>query len=810
MAFLDELRYTVRVLPREPWFTSLCVIMLAIGIGANTAIFSIVNGVLLRPLPYRDPARLVSLREVVPTIAATYPTLPASARHFTEWRQRCSSFSSLSAMDQGSANLTGVGEPERLQMARVSASLFDTLGVRPALGPGFATGDDTEGRDRVAVISESLWKRRFNADSSIIGRTITLDGAGYSVVGVLPAGFQLPVLSILENVTTALEQPEIYKPLVFTPGQLKELMGTYNYNVVARLKDGVSREAATAELNVVAAQLEAMAGEKVNLRSSVTLLQDSIVGKSRRSLVVLLGAVGAVLLIVCVNLANLMLARAERRAREWAIRTALGAGRARLVRQVLAEALLIALLGGILGMAIAAGSLGVLVRHVPADIPRLQDVRLDPHVLLFAFAVTMTTGVLFGLVPAWRSTRSDPQESLKSGGRMTAGARQSARFRSALLGMEVGLSTGLLVLAALLGESFMGVVNADKGFSAPAVLSARVVIPSAKYATDDQRNRFHEQVLGNLASAPGILSAAITTALPLTGETWVDAAWGQGDPRPESEQPIVNVRFVSSDFLKTMGIPLLSGRTFSESDRGRKVTVISERLARQLWPDRSPIGRQITRSGGQLHEVVGVAGDVRANPDQPPVAMVYWPYWEWAPRGVTLVVRSAGDPRMAGSAIRAAVRAVDPDVPIPVMQTMREVLEKSVAQRRFQMMLAAAFGATALLLAALGIYGVVSYSVARRTNEIGIRMALGALRRHVLRMVIGQGLAPVAVGLVLGITGSLAAGRVVSNLLYNVTAHDPSTIGAVAALVVLVSAAACWAPARRATRVDPLEALRYE
>jgi putative ABC transport system permease protein len=517
-----------------------------------------------------------------------------------------------------------------------------------------------------------------------------------------------------------------------------------------------------------------------------------------------------VLLIVCVNLANLMLARAERRGREWAIRTAVGASRAQLLRQVFAETLLLAFLGGILGTAAAAGSLGVLVRHAPPDIPRLDDVRLDMQVLLFALAVTTATGILSGLAPAWRSIQSDPQESLKSGGRTSTGARQGARFRNALVGLEVGLSTGLLVLAALLGQSFMRVMNAEKGFRAPSVLSARVVIPSAKYAKEEQRNHFHEQVLDQLSSEPGVLSAAITTALPLTGETWVDAAWVPGDTRPESERPLVNVRFVSSDYLKTMGIPMLAGRTFSANDRNRNVAILSERLARQLWPDLSPIGRKITRGSGQLYEVIGVAGDVRANPDQPVVAMIYRPYWEWAPRGVMLVARSVGNPRIVGSAMRAAIRSVDPDVPIPAMRTMQEILVQSVAERRFQMLLAVAFGATALFLAVLGIYGVISYTVARRTNEMGIRLALGARPRHLLGMVVGQAMTPVVLGLAFGIAASLAAGRVVSNLLYDVTARDPGTIAAVAALLLIIATVACWAPARRATKVDPLDALRYE
>jgi predicted permease len=784
--------------------------MLALGIGANTAIFSIVNGVLLRPLPYRDPARLVSLREVIPAVAATYPTLPASARHFTEWRQRCSSFSSLSLMDLTSANLTGAGEPERLEMARISANLFDTLGVQPSLGRGFITGEDSEGRDRVVVISNSLWTRRLNSDPGIIGKSITLDDAGYTMVGVLPAGFQLPVISMLENVTAVAEQPEVLKPVVFPEDELKELMGTFNYNVVARLKDGVSREAAMAELNVVAGQLEAISGEKVNLRGLVIPLQESIVGKSRRSLVLLLCAVGAVLLIVCVNLANLMLARAEKRGREWAIRTAVGANRMQLVRQMLAEALLIAFMGGLLGTSVAAACLGTLVRQAPVDIPRLEDVRLDAQVLLFALAITTLTGILFGLAPAWRSSRGDPVEALKSGARTSTGARQSMRFRGALLALEAGLSTGLLVLSVLLGESFLGVMKTYPGFHAPAVLSAKVVIPATKYSKGEQRNRFYEQVLEKLDAEPGVLSAGITTALPLTGETWVDAVWPPGDTLPEWERPLVNVRFVSSEYLRTMGIPLVAGRTFSANDHNRDVAVISERLARRLWPDLSPIGRQFTRGSGKIYEVIGVAGDVRANPDQPPVAMVYRPYWEWAPRSVVLVVRSAGDPRMVGQAMRTAIQSVDPDIPVPAMRTMHEILEQSVALRRFQTLLTVAFATTALLLAALGIYGVISYSVARRTNEMGVRMALGAQPMHLLRMVIGQGMIPVSIGLLLGIVASMAAGRIVSSLLYGVTAQDPGSITAASALVVIISIAACWAPARRATRVDPLEALRYE
>ena len=810
MGLPGEFRHAARTLIREPGFTVLCVLMLALGIGANTAIFSIVDGVLLRTLPYHEPDRLVMLREIIPAIAATYPTLPVSARHFTEWRQRSKSFEALSVVDPGTSNLTGAGEPLRLPIARISANLFDALGVQPRLGRGFTPGEDTEGRDRVAVISDALWKQRFNADDTIIGKAIVLDSTPCTIVGVLPATFQLPLAPVLDSGPALREKPEAFRPMVFSKDEMDELMGNFNYPVIARLKPGVSVRTALAELNVLATQLEKAAGESVNLKASVMPLQENIVGNSRRSLIVLLCAVGAVLLIACVNLANIMLARAERRGREWAIRTALGAGRGRLIRQVLVETVLISLLGGILGVSLASAGLGTLIRHAPPNIPRLEEVRLDNGVLLFALALTTATGLLFGMAPAWRCTHGDPQAALKAEGRTATGERQGARFRNVLVSAEVGLSTVLLVLAALLGSSFMRIVRSDKGFQAPTVLAANVAIPMTKYKEDAQRNHFHEEVLDRLKSQPGVVSAAISTAIPLTGETWVDAAWVPGDPRPQVQRPVVNVRFVSGDYLRTMGIPLLAGRTFAEQDRKHRVAILSERTAERLWPGMSPIGRKFTRGDEQLYEVIGVAGDVRANPDKPAVAMIYRPYWDWAPRQVMLVARAAGDPRQLAGTMRAVIRSVDPDVPAPEMHTMQEILEQSVAQRRFHMLLSALFAVTALFLAGLGIYGVVSYSVARRTNEMGIRMALGARPWHLRRMVLRQALAPVAAGLIFGAAAALASGRLVASMVYEVSPRDPATIATVMVLLGAVAIIAAWLPMRRATSVNPIEALHYE
>jgi putative ABC transport system permease protein len=808
MSIWNDLRYAARALRREPSFAVVAILTVALGIGANTAIFSIVNGVLLRPLPYLQPDRLVALREVLPQIAQTYPTLPVSARHFVEWRQRSNSFERMAVIDPGSATLTSERQPEQLDIMRVSADVFQTIGVRAALGRTFLDGEDQQGKGAVAILSYALWQRRFNADPAAIGRAIHLDGRPYTVVGVLPAWFQCPSLRVLEVGKSNTARPDVFLPLVFSQEELGVLMGRFNYNVIARLKPGVTAAAAVAELNLVAGQLVKLSGEKVELRAWAAPLLDSMVGQARRGLVVLLAAVASVLLIVCVNLANLMLARGERHARESAIRTALGASAGRLVRQALVQALLIAFLGGALGVAISAGSLGVLVKSVPADIPRLEEVRPDARVFAFAFALATLTGLLFGLAPAWRAGRVSPQNAMKSSGRTATGAGSALRLRSALVVAEVGLSTVLLVTAALLMSSFLRVMRAEKGFRAPTVLAADVQIPAAKYPEDAQRNQFHRRALDQLMAQPGVLSAAIVNALPLQGEIWIDNVSVPGDTRSDWQMPPVNVRFISPDYFRAMGIPLRFGRPFNDNDR-KDVAIVSEGLAHLLWPGQEAVGRRVM-DGGSPRVVIGVAGDVRADADKPPVAMIYRPYWDWPPRRAILVARAAGDPRSVAGAMRAAVRNVDSDVPLAEIRTMQEILDQSVAQRRFQMRLAAAFAAAALLLAALGIYGVVSYSVARRTNEIGIRMALGAGAPRIYQMVLRHAMTPVVLGLLAGLAGALAAGRVLASLLYQVNPRDPELLAAAALLLAAVGLAASLVPARRAMRMDPLQALREE
>jgi putative ABC transport system permease protein len=813
MPVLHELRQSFRALRREPGFAAIAILSVALGIGANTAIFSVVNGTLLRPLPFTQPDRLVSIRAIIPAIAQTYPTIPVSAPHFLEFRERATSFESLSAIHTGSTALTGAGEPEQLDAARVSANLFNVLGVSPRLGRGFLAEEDQQPGHRVAVITDSLWRRRFHADPSVIGRAIHLDQDPYTVIGVLPGWFRFPGANLLPiGGQMASSKPEIFRPLAFEASELAEFYGC-NYAVLARLKPHASAQSATSELNVIIAQALRRRRESSELRAVAAPILDSMVGKTRRALFVLLGAVGAVLLIICVNLANLMLTRADRRSRECAIRTALGASRRRIVWSALSETMLISLAGGLLGVAFASAGLGALMRNAPVDLPRLEEVGIDPIVLLFAFALTTLTGVLFGLAPAWRSARADPQDSLRSGGRTATGTAGSGRMRAWLVAGQVGVSVMLLIAAALLARSFVQLMRTDPGFHAASALAADVRVPWNKYDAV-QRVAFYKRVVDDLSSRPGVASAALVTMLPLQGEMWIDTFSLPGDTRKNWELPSANIRFASPEYFRTMGIPLIAGRTFSENDRSREVAIVSAKLAEALWPGQDPVGRRVWRHRAEF-EVVGVAGDVRAEPHKPAAAIFYLPYWVWAPYGaaprrMVVVARSEGDPRAVAGAFRAAVRAADPEVPAPAVHTMTEVLEQSVAQRRFQMLLISAFGGTALLLAGLGIYGVVSYTMARRRNEVGVRLALGARPKHIYAVAARQVLKPVALGMLAGFAGALATGRVLAALLYEISPRDPLTMTGVAVLLLAVTLAACLVPARRATRQDPLTALRHE
>jgi predicted permease len=806
-----EIRHAIRALLRDRAFSVTVVLSLAVGIGANTAIFSLVNGILLQPPAYRAPERLVAVDNVLPKFAKLYPALPVNIAMLNEWRSQAKSFESLGALRSDSVNLTGVGEPELLPAARVSANLFAVLGAQPRLGRGFIESEDRAGSDRVAILSDALWRRRFHSDPGVVGRKILLNGTPHEVAGVLPPGFELPAIPGFLASTGGGKLPEILRPWGYEPRELKLSLNGLNFWVFGRLAPGVTAAAARAEMNVVQAGVSARLPEDAGMRAAVTPLQERMAGEARRGLVLMMAAVGAVLLILWVNLANLSLVRATGRAREAAIRAALGAGRARLARQSLAESLALALAGGALGTGLARWGVRALVAAAPLDLPRLSQVRVDPAVLLFALAVSLAAGAVLGILPALGSTAAHPYEMLKSAGRASTEGRGRLRLRNLLVSVEVGLSTALLVTAGLLTASFVRVMRVDKGFDVERVLALDLSLPSTRYPEGGQRAALFKRVLEAAAPLPGVERVSLVSALPLEGETWVDLVGVEHDKRPLIERPSANVRFVSPGYFTTLRMPLAGGRDFGESDRDRRVTIISSSLGQRLWPGLDALGRKIENGRDAPYEVIGVTPDVHSTSlEREPVNMMYRPYWDNTQRVVSLLVRTAMDPRGMAPVLRRMVWSVDSEVPVPEVRTLREVMLQSVAQRRFQMLLVVLFAAAALALAAFGTYGVVSYAVARRRAEMGIRMALGAGKGRLLAMVVRQGMMPVAAGLALGMAAALAIGRFVASMLFQVSPREPVSFLAAAAVLLAVAAAACWIPARRAARVDPVNALRME
>lgn len=810
---LQDIRYAVRLLLKNPGFTAVAVLTMALGIGANTAIFSIVNSVLLRPLAYREPQRLYLIREIVPQVSKFYPTLPANARNYVIWQQDCKSFEQIAIVEGRSMALTGTGDPKEVPGAHGSANLFSVLGVQPMMGRLFLPEEDQPGRDHVVILTNPFWRSEFQGDPHIIGRTITLDGIPHEVVGVLPDSFHFPKEEGLGSLTRFTTMTEIFKPLGMDVTHMG-LLGDFDFAAIARLKSGVSREAALAELNVVQARIAKESGEKVDLAAELVPLETQVIGPARRGLLFLQIAVGAVMLIVCVNLINLLLARVPGRMREAAVRTALGATRARLVSQMLTETLLLGLGGGLLGVGLAYQGLNWLMKAAPIGLQRLDEVRLDAPVLWFALLLSLATSVLFGILPAWQVAHANAQQALKSsGGRITEG-RSSLRLREVLIGLEVGLSTLLLILAGLLTTSLVKLVGVEKGFGAEHVLTASVNLSTANYSAEDAKIHFYDQVLSSASAISGVTAAGWVSELPLEGETHVSHVGLPGVQVAPVERPIANYRFISQGYFEAMGIPLHAGRPIQESDRNRDVAVVSKTLAERLWPGQNPIGKLVETSAGtheRPHEVIGVVGDIRTvRLDEPPVMMIYISQWERPVKKAALVVRTTGDPRAAAAAVRQAIRGADSAVPIVQMRTMTEAVSASVATRQFQLELAATFAISALLLAALGIFGVVAYSVEQRRNEIGIRMTLGAQAADVGRFVLRGGMTPVALGLAFGVVGAIVTGRLVHSLLYSVSATDPLTIVGVAVVVAFAAALACYIPARRAMRVDPMVALRYE
>ena len=806
----NDLRYAARSLRRAPRFTVTTVLALAVGLGTATTVYSLVDHVVLRPLPYDQPERLVVVREVLEEIREVYPSLPANASHFLEWRQTCDVCEGLSAILTSSTTLAGDGDPQRLDAVRVSANLSSLLGVTPALGRWFMEEEDQPGGAGVAVLSHSFWQREFGSDPSAIGRVILLDDAPVEVVGVMPSRFLLPPGDAMGDFTKLPHTIDVYRPLALSEQEATR-GGSFDYAVLARLRPGATPAQAQQQLDAGAAAAVARAGGNTGVSAITVPLHQQVVGGARRPLLLLLSAVGALLLIICVNLANLSLARDAGRQRESALRAALGAGRGRLTRAALVESLLVASAGGLLGLFIAHWGLRALVALAPATMPRIAQVQLDGRVFIAALALTTAVGLLVGVLPALRAARADPGEALKAGGRTVTGNRAANRRRAIFIAAQVACSTVLLVGTGLLLTSFVRIMDVDRGFDSERVLAMDVVLPRSAYSSPALRQQFYDQVVGDLTGVPGISGAAVTSALPLEGDTWVDYIAREADTGVEQEAPPVNVRFVSPEYFATMGTTLLEGRGLGAADRDRPVTVISERAARLLWPDRSPIGELARVGERQGLEVVGVVANVPTSALEEERSLVaYLPIWEAYPLQATLTVRTVADPPAVTATVRSVVRAVDATVPLTRVRTMEQVVSASVATRLFQLGLLILFAGMALVTASIGIYGVISQSLASRSGDIGVRMALGARPVDVRRLIIREGLTPVALGLGAGIAVALAGGRLIEGLLFGVRPSDPLTLLSVCALLGTVALVACAIPALRATRADLTTLLRFE
>ena len=800
---LTDLRYGVRMLVRNPGFTFVSVIALALGIGANAAIFSVVNGVLLRPLPFKDPERLMMIRE---TKLPQFPEFSVAPGNFLEWQKQNTVFERLVAFRGSSFNLINAGDPERLRGLSVTDGFFAMLGAQPQLGRDFLKEEDQPGHSNVVIISQRLWQRRYGADQKILNQSITLDGQSYMVVGVMPAGFRFGGPDI-----------EVWTPMAFTAQQAQQHGGHY-VSAIGQLKPNVTGDQARAEMVAIAGRLAAQFPEDVGWSVKVMPLLEFSVRSIKTALIVLLVAVAFVLLIACANVANLLLARAVGRQKEMATRTALGAGRWRIVRQLLTESLLLSVVGGALGILLAKWGMNVLLKLAPQGLPRMNDVSLDGRALAFTVAITLLTGVIFGLVPALQASKPNLNETLKDAGRGSSEGGRRQLIRSVLVVLEVASALVLLVGAGLMLKSFWRLQQVDPGFNPNNALTVAVQLPPRKYPEDAQRISFFQRLIERVSTLPGVQAVGAGNVIPLSDNDFVLAFEIDGrPPLPPGASQSTNFYAVSADYFKAMGIPLLRGRVIGAGDTkdSPHVAVINETMAKKLFPGEDPLGKRMTfgRNDKQpdWYEIVGIVGDVKHyGLDQATTMQTYEPYTQQTFPYMTLVVRTAGEPTNLNAAIRSEVLSLDKEQPVSSTKTLKQFFSASIAQQQFSMLLLAVFAGVALVLAAVGIYGVLSYAVTQRTHEIGIRMALGAGRRDVIRLIVGKGMLLTLIGIGGGVAAAFGLTRLMASLLFGVTATDVATFASVAGVLLAVALFACLIPARRATRVDPLVALRYE
>lgn len=804
---LSDIRYALRLLLKSPGFTLIAVLTLALGIGANTAIFSVVNAVLLRPLPFSDPSRLVLVVE-----RSKYPTITVSYENYLDWRDQSHSFESMEAIFGANMTLTGKGEPERLVARRVTSGFFPLLGVSPKIGRNFTSEEDRAGGTPVAILSYGLWERRFGGSESVLGQAVTLDAQPYTVIGVLPPGFNF------------FQDADVFLP--FHPWA-KTLPDDRNWHPgilpVARLKPGTTIQQARAEMVTISKRLEQEYPlYNTGCSSDVILVHDQLVQSSRPALLLLLGAVSFVLLIACVNVANLLLARAAARGREVAVRTALGATRPRLVRQLLTESVLLSLLGAGLGLLLAWASLGPLLKISASSLPPGATVGLDSWVLAFTAGVALLTGILFGIFPALRAVKLDLRETLNESSRGSTAGPGHHRFGNMLVSLEIALALLLLVGAGLLLRSFARMQDVPPGFPADHLFVADIPVSQAAYPKSEQRYEFFDRLVERARTLPGVRSAGAATFLPVSGGGSVIHFNIQGRP-PKSASDFIaaGYRAVTPGYFETLGVPLLKGRLFTAADRedGPAVCLINATMAKVYFPDIDPIGQHMQLGATPTKEIpfmeiVGVVGDVRPGLGTDPQAEMYLPYRQ--ADGIlpvfqlSVVMRTAGDPLAETSSLRAALSQIDPNQPLVRVRTMEENMATSVSQPRFRAWLIGIFALLALLLSAVGVYGVMSYIVTQRTGEIGVRVTLGAQPQDVFRIIVGEGVRLALLGVGVGLVAALALTRLLRTFLFGISVYDPVTFIVVSVLLTGVALAACFFPARRATRVDPLVALRCE
>jgi predicted permease len=815
--FFDDLRYALRQLRKSPGFTITAILTLALGIGATTAIFTLVYDVLLRPLPYGHAEQLIEMEEQVAEFRDLYPTLPMNANHFFFWQQHSQSFQSMALMEEDSLPLGLAGRPIQLGVLKATPGIFSVLDAAPLLGRAFSPQEAQSGHERVVVLMHSFWRTQFQSDPAILGKTVTLNGFPYTVIGVMPPSFHLPHVQTFGGPGAAHPQPVgALIPMTFSQDSLQDAMGDFDYFGLARLKPGVSVAQASAEINALQRSImgRLSAEEKATISATLTPFQLQLVGNNRKPLLILLGAVAGLLLVGCVNIANLLLARAVGRRQQMAVASALGASRAEMLRMAMRETTVLAVLGAALGVLLAALIMPLMQRYLPPALDFRGSLQLDWAGAGCAVLLAGLATLLAGAAPAWMVARTPPQAVLYSESRLASESPGVKRVRRLLVSVEVAVSVALVLMTGLLTTSLLRLLRVDRGFVAARVATAMVDLPNKTYSDTGSRAAFYRQVVARLSELPGVEHAAAVSELPLSRDSWIDIINVPGDARPIMQLPTEHFRWVTPGYFETIHLPLIAGRLLNTSDEGKHYAVISEMTAKTLWPGKNPIGQPFHRAGLAKEDpftVIGVVGNARtvslSNPDP---MMVYMPYWYRSDTTGGLLVRTTQSPAMMADAMRKAIWSVDPEVPVPAVRMLGGVVEDSVANRRFEMQLLLLFAVSALLLASLGVYGVVTYSVVQREREIGLRLALGAQRKNIYRLVLHDGLTPVLAGAVAGVAVAFASARVVSSLLFQVSPYDSVIATSAVFLLLATGTAACLLPARRAASVDPMQMLRRE